>query len=87
MTTAIDSFTGDVAALMRLGGRHKLDEAIRAVPRDELPEFLRRGLIETLAPIMLETPPFVQQIVGRALMEHVDWQTVAAMTATNPEAN
>ena len=87
MTTGIDSFTGDVAALMRIGGRHKLDDAIRGVPRDELPEFLRRGLIETLAPIMLETPPFVQQVVGRALMEHVDWAVVATMAATNPEAN
>jgi hypothetical protein len=82
-----DNFTGDVIALLTCGLKAARLEILRAVPRDELPKFIRAGIVESLAPEMLKTPAFVQQIVARALIEHVDWDAVAVAAATDEEAN
>ena len=84
---AYEGFTADVITLLKIreGGREMRD--IVADHKGDPVEFIRQGLIDSLAPIMLKLPLFVQQVVARALVDHVDWQTVAAVVSTNPEEN
>lgn len=87
-----NGFTRDVMKLMTAperSGSARLREAMLMVDGDmaDKGQFLREGLIEVLAPIMLSTPPFVQQIVARALVDHVDWTAVARRAQVLPEEN
>lgn len=84
---AYEGFTMDVITLLKVrdGGREL--RGIIAEHSGDTAEFVKRGIIDSLAPIMLKLPLFVQQVVARALVDHVDWQTVAAVVSTNPEEN
>jgi hypothetical protein len=85
-TNTIDSFTGDIIAFLDCS--QDRDELRRLIRRREPTNiFIRGAVIDALAPTMLQTPPLVQQIVGRALMRHVDWQAVAQWATVNPEDN
>ena len=84
---AYEGFTLDVITLLKIrdGGREVRD--IIANHEGDAVDFLRRAIVDSLAPIMVKLPAFVQQVVARALVDHVDWQTVAAVVSTNPEEN
>jgi hypothetical protein len=84
---AYEGFTKDVITLLTIGGRSSELRPILEDVSGDLPAFIRSGVVDSLAPIMRTLPPFVQQVVARALVDHVDWQTVAAVVATNPEEN
>ena len=87
MTNAINSFTGDVIQLVQGAKRVSGELSFHEIRPEVLPEFLKAGVIETLAPIMLETPSFIQQVVARVLMEEVDWNLVALSAATDENLN
>lgn len=87
-----NGFTRDVIALLTApekSGSGRLRETMLEVDGDlgAKGAFLRENVIEVLAPIMLKTPPFVQQIVARALVDHVDWSAVARRAQVSPEEN
>lgn len=87
MQAVIGGFTSDVMTLIRMSGKDKAREILREVDGDELPEFIRDGIIESLKPSAQKLPAFAQQLLGRALVEHVDWGAVAAWMMTDAEAN
>jgi hypothetical protein len=92
MINATDDFTGDTITLMtNPGTSKKVRDSLRAALkkcRDEpAPDCIRECLFEALAPVMVPLPPYVQQITARVLMEHVDWDAVAAAILTDPEMN
>lgn len=87
MKTTTDGFTGDVVALILCGDKSERLNLLRQVDDEPISEFLKRGVILSLSPIMQSVPPFVAQVVGLALMEHVDWDEVALWAMTDPEAN
>lgn len=87
-----NGFTRDVITLLTAperSGSPQLREAMLTLDGSltEKGTFLRENLIEVLSPIMLTTPPFVQQIVARALVDHVDWAAVARRAQVSPEEN
>lgn len=84
---ACGGFTADVLVLLNAGNRGEQLRPILSDVKGDLAAFIRSGLIDSLAPIMVKLPPFVQQVVARALIEHVDWETVAEVISTNPEEN
>lgn len=84
---AYEGFTADVITLLTIGDRAETTRALLSEYHGDLAEFVRTGIVESLAPIMAKLPLFVQQVVARALVDHVDWQTVAAVVSTNPEEN
>jgi hypothetical protein len=86
----IDSFTGDIIAFLNCGGRaDEFRSLLRKRDNGEQPadEFIQEAVIAVLSPIMVETPALVQQLVGRALVRHVDWRAIAQWATVNPEAN
>jgi hypothetical protein len=83
---AYEGFTADVITLLTIGERRDQIRPLVGDAKDRA-EFLRSALIDVLAPIMRPLPAFIQQVVARAIVDHVDWQTVAAVVATNPEEN
>lgn len=87
MTNTVDNFTGDVIDLLAVGGKDDRLRILRSVKDTPLPEFVRAGVWSSLVPFMESAPPFVRQIVARALTEHVDWEAVAEWAVTDPEAN
>lgn len=84
---AYEGFTADVITLLSLGDRSVLRGIITDPDAGDRAAFIRKGIIDSLAPIMVRLPGFVQQITARALVDHVDWETVAAVVSTNPEEN
>lgn len=87
MKTIQDGFTGDVIALIGVGNPDERRAILRQVDDEPLGQFIRNGIVMSLTPFMQKAPAFVAQIVGRALMEHVDWDEVAEWAMTDPEAN
>lgn len=87
MTTTIGGFTGDVITLLSIGGKDKAREIVKGVDFESLPNFIRNGIISSLMPSVSEAPDFAQQLLGRALMEHVDWAAVAQWLMTDAESN
>lgn len=87
MTNTKDYFTGDVLTLLGIGGSERKQQ-LREILSDidaPLDEFIRDNVLASIAPCMVKSPDFVKQIVGRALVDHVDWRHVAAWV--NAEAN
>lgn len=87
LENAYEGFTADVITLLRMGDRDEMREILTGPGTGDRAAFIRKGIIDSLAPMMVRLPAFVQQITARALVEHVDWQTVAAVVVTNPEEN
>lgn len=87
MTSTINNFTGDVIALLAVGGKDDRLRILRSVKNEPLPDFIRTGVCVSLVEFMENAPPFVRQIVARVLVEHVDWDAVAQWAVTDPEAN
>ena len=94
MTTVVDGFTHDVLTLvgLRAEGAKTIRDTLNNIEKrggdiEARAEFLKSTLLSALAEDMVTAPPFVQQIVARALVDHVDWQAVAIRAATNVEAN
>jgi len=94
MTAVIDGFTRDVITLvgMRADGAKLIRDTMNNIERnggdiEARAEFLKTTLLGVLAEDMVKVPPFVQQIVARALVDHVDWRAVAIRAGTNVEAN
>lgn len=87
MTTTIGGFTGDVITLLSIGDKAQAREILKLVDGEPLPDFIRNGIVMSLAPSVQKLPAFAQQILGRALMEHVDWNAVAQWAMTDAEAN
>lgn len=89
MNTA-DSFTGDIIAFLDSSkDRTELRRLLRARCQKERAtnDFIRGAIIDALSPAMLDTPAIVQQLVGRAIMRHVDWKAVAQWATFSPEDN
>jgi hypothetical protein len=84
---AYEGFTADVITLLTIGERRNQIRPLVGGVKGDRAEFLRSAIIDVLSPIMRPLPAFVQQVVARAIVDHVDWQTVAAVVATNPEEN
>lgn len=82
---AYSGFTSDVITL--LTANEVTADFVRLVDREELPDFLRDGLIASLAPFVQKLPAFAQQLLGRALVDHVDWATVAQVVSTRQDLN
>jgi hypothetical protein len=84
-------FTDDVISFVTMGekmGSTTIRDAVRNVEDPEMKvEMIRNSLVLVLSPIMSVMPPFIQQIVGRAFMEYVDWKAVVSRIETNPEDN
>jgi|688.fasta_scaffold2707839_2 hypothetical protein len=89
VANTVDSFTGDIIAFLECGRADELRAMLRKRDdnKESTEEFLRSNLIAALCPAMLKTPALVQQIVGRALMRHVDWRAVAQWATVRPEDN
>lgn len=91
MTSKIENgyegFTKDVITLLTIGDRGRVLRPLLSGVNGDTAEFIRNGIVDSLAPIMVRLPAFVQQIVARALVDHVDWQTVAVVVLTNTEEN
>lgn len=87
MATTIGGFTGDVITLLSIGGKSGAREILKLVHDESVGAFLRDGIIASLTPSVQKLPAFAQQILGRALMEHVDWDAVAEWALTDEEAN
>lgn len=79
MTSLARGFTSDVIALMHSGKPMDREKVMKEAKdeRRELGAFLRDGMLAALAPAMEKAPGFVQQVMARALLEHVDWNLVA----------
>lgn len=85
-----NGFTSDVITLLTRCESERLPAAAtaREIGDDEaVGRELCRALIAGLSPTMINLPPFIQQIVGRALMEEVDWKAVAVRIKCPPELN
>jgi len=85
-----NGFTQDAIILLtsleRRGDR-TISDRIAGLPDAEAGEALRNETIAALSPLMRTLPPFVQQIVGRALMEEVNWPAVASRVKCPPDLN
>lgn len=90
-TPVMDGFTQDVISLITIAGssgNQRMREAVlRIQDPDERIAFLRQGMIDVLSPFMQLMPLFVQQIVARAIMDHVDWEAVVERLLVVPENN
>lgn len=90
-TPVIGGFTQDIISLITIAGSSGSREMREAVQRLESPEeranLLREGLISVLSPHMKTMPLFVQQIVARAILDHVDWDAVVDRLLVIPENN
>jgi hypothetical protein len=87
-----DNFTGDFLALVGMRGAPGIDqmrEALLQIDGDyeEMGEVLKMNFIGAIAPDMVKALPIVQQIVGRAVMEHVEWAAVARSLCVRHELN
>ncbi len=94
MTAVVDGFTSDVLTLitLRKEGADAIRDGLNQIESRGGDLEVRAGYLQTtlmgvLSEYMVKTPPFVQQIVARALMEHVDWKEVASRMSINVEAN
>jgi hypothetical protein len=90
MINATDDFTGDTITLVTgQSGAKMIRETFRDLINEEgrSAEVVREAIVDCLSPIMRRLPPYVQQITARVLMEHVDWDAVAAAILTDPEMN
>jgi hypothetical protein len=89
MNTTADSFTGDIIAFLNAAGGATLRGLLKTHGTDGLStsEFLKKGMLFAMAPNMVNAPPLIQQVVGRAMMRHVDWDAVAEWASVNPEVN
>lgn len=87
----LTGFTADVVALLtcreRLGDERLRDYLRDAGDDEAAADLLRRNLMTALAPDMTKATPFVQQVMFRALVDHVDWQAVVRRVRANPEWN
>jgi hypothetical protein len=54
---------------------------------DEAASVIRQGILSSLHEFLHDRPGFVKQIVGRALVECVDWNEIAQWATINPECN
>lgn len=87
---ATDGFTQDVITLVTLSekrGDFTLRNIVRQIPPSARADFIKSGVIGMLAPNMETMPAFVQSIVARAMLDHVDWDTVVSRITTTPENN
>lgn len=89
-----NGFTDDVITLclMNEQGRSLLRSGYSMIEKgggtkEDQATCLRAALLESLAEPMKKSPLFVQQIVARALLDHVDWEQVVAVTATDETLN
>jgi hypothetical protein len=91
MATIVGGFTQDVISLVTIAGNpgsQRMRQMVRDIQSpEERAKFLREGLVDVLSPVMQKTPPFVQQIVARAIVDHVDWDAVAKRLLVVPENN
>lgn len=86
-----NGFTQDVITLVSIAeeaGDGRMRDMVMEIqdPEDRV-KFLREGLIDVMRPFMHLCPPFVQSIVARALMDHVDWEAVVERVLVIPENN
>jgi hypothetical protein len=84
-------FTDDVISFVTTGerlGSTVIRDAVRKIedPKAKV-AMIQRAMIDVVSPFMALMPPFIQQIVGRAFMEHVDWQAVIDRIQISPEDN
>jgi hypothetical protein len=94
MTAVVDGFTSDVLTLitLRKEGADAVRDGLNQIESrggdlEVRAQYLQTTLMGVLSEYMVKTPPFVQQVVARALMEHVDWKEVASRVSVNVEAN
>jgi hypothetical protein len=84
-------FTDDVKVLLgatdpeRLKRTRKIFGDCKTV--DEAASLIRDGILCSLHEFLHDRPGFVKQIVGRALVECVDWNEIAQWATVNPECN
>jgi hypothetical protein len=89
-TPVVDGFTQDVITLVTISdeeGCKKVRETIGSYDPEVRAELLRNTLMAVMAPFMVMSPPFVQSIVARVLMDNVDWDAVVDRLLTVPENN